>query len=99
MEKDKQQTIPNVLKWLAHLMGTEVKNRRLEIPEEFGKGYCTGFVFNEHIRMLISHYELNENLIVKNPDIHASRRIIFLSFKTFFLKQRQYQRKSICLPF
>jgi hypothetical protein len=34
MEKDKQQTIPNVLKRLAHLMGTEIKNRRLEIPEK-----------------------------------------------------------------
>ena len=44
MEKDKQQTEPNILKRLAHLLGTEIKNRRLEIPEKFGNGYCAGFV-------------------------------------------------------
>jgi hypothetical protein len=86
MEKDKQQTIPNVLKRLAHLMGTEIKNRRLEIPEKFGKGYCTGFVFNEHIRMLISNYELNEDLVVENPDINAAKRMIFFKFQNIFPK-------------
>jgi hypothetical protein len=53
MEKDKSQTVLNILKRLAHVLGTEIKNRRLEIPSTFGKGYCTVFVFNEHIRMLI----------------------------------------------
>jgi AraC-like DNA-binding protein len=86
MEKDKQQTIPNVLKRLAHLMGTEIKNRRLEIPEKFGKGYCTGFVFNEHIRMLISNYKLNEDLVVENPDINAAKRMIFFKFQNIFPK-------------
>ena len=86
MEKDKQQTVPNVLKRLAHLLGTEVKNRRLEIPEKFGKGYCAGFVFNEHIRMLISNYELNEDLVVENPDINASKRMIFFKFQNIFPK-------------
>jgi len=86
MEKDKQQTVPNVLKRLAHLLGTEVKNRRLEIPEKFGKGYCAGFVFNEHIRMLISNYELNEDLVVENPEINASKRMIFFKFQNIFPK-------------
>jgi AraC-like DNA-binding protein len=88
MEKDKQQTIPNVLKRLAHLLGTEIKNRRLEIPEKFGKGYCAGFVFNEHLRMLISNYELNEDLVVKNPDINASKRMIFFKFQNIFPKTK-----------
>ena len=86
MEKDEQQTVPNVLKRLAHLLGTEVKNRRLEIPEKFGKGYCAGFVFNEHIRMLISNYELNEDLVVENPEINASKRMIFFKFQNIFPK-------------
>ncbi|MDR3653385.1 MAG: AraC family transcriptional regulator [Paludibacter sp.] len=86
MEKDKQQTVPNVLKRLAQLLGTEVKNRRLEIPEKFGKGYCSGFIFNEHIRMLISNYELNEDLVVENPDINASGRMIFFKFQNIFPK-------------
>ena len=30
------------------------------------------FVFNEHIRMLISDYELKEDLIVKSPEEHTA---------------------------
>ncbi len=86
MEKDKQQTEPNVLKRLAQLLGTEIKNRRLEIPEKFGKGYCAGFVFNEHIRMLILNYELNEDLVVENPDINASGRMILFKFQNIIPK-------------
>jgi len=86
MEKDKQQTVPNVLYRLAQLLGTEVKNRRLEIPEKFGKGYCAGFVFNEHIRMLISNYELHEDLMVENPEIDTSKRMIFFKFQNIFPK-------------
>ena len=85
-QNDKQQTIPNILKRLAQLMGTEVKNRRLVIPEKYGKGYCAGFVFNEHIRMLILHYELNEDLVIENPDIHASRRMILFKFQNILPK-------------
>ncbi len=81
---NKQQTEPNVLKRLAQLLGTEVKNWRLEIPEKFGRGYCTGFVFNEYIRMLILNYELNENLVVENPDINATARTILFKFQNIF---------------
>lgn len=77
-------SIPNILKKLAHLLGTAIKNRRLEIPPQFGSGYCTGFIFNEHIRMLISDYELNEDMIVENPDVNASRRMIFFKFRNIF---------------
>ena len=94
MENDKQQTIPNVLKRLAYLLGTEVKNRRLEIPEKFGTGYCTGFVFNEHIRMLISNYELKEAIALKNPDIDASRRILFFKFQNIFSSTRKLQAEK-----
>lgn len=91
MEKDKQQTVPIVLNRFAYLLGTEVKNRRLEIPEKFGKGYCVGFVFNEHIRLLISNYELNEEIDVKNPDIDVSKRMIFFKFQNIFPKTEALQ--------
>lgn len=84
MKKDKQQTVPNILKRLALLLETEIKNRRLEIPEKFGRGYCAGFVLNEHIQMLISNYELNEDLLIENPDIDVSKRIIFFKFQNIF---------------
>lgn len=86
MGKDKQQTVPNVLKRLAQLLGTEIKNGRLEIPERFGTGYCTGFVFNEHIRMLILNYKLNEDLIVENPDINAFGKMILFKFQNILPK-------------
>ncbi|MDR2773428.1 MAG: AraC family transcriptional regulator [Tannerella sp.] len=80
MEKESRQTVPNVLQRLAHLLGTEVKNGRLEIPKKFGKGYCAGFVFNEHIRMFIFNYELNEDMFLKNPDVDANKRMILFKF-------------------
>src|SRR6201992_2761328 len=81
MKKDKQQTIPNILVKFACMLGAEVKNSRLEIPENFGSGYCAGFVFNEHIRMLISNYELYNDLLVDNPEINTARRLIFFKFQ------------------
>jgi len=84
---DKQQTVPSIIKKLAQLFGTEIKDRRLEIPEKYGKGYCTGFVFNEHIRMIISNYELIEDLVVVNEDIDASKRMIFFKFQNIFPKK------------
>jgi AraC-like DNA-binding protein len=84
MKLDKHDTESNILKNLARLLGTEVKNWKLDIPEKFGSGYCTGFVFNEHIRMLILHYELHENLILENPDIDATARTILFKFQNIF---------------
>jgi hypothetical protein len=83
MEKDKQ-TEPNVLKKLASLIGAEITNNRLDIPEKFGQGYCAGFVFNEHIRMLILNYELDEDLVVENADINAAARTILFKFQNIF---------------
>lgn len=78
------QTVPHVLVRLARLLGTQLINRRLEIPPQYGSGYCMGFVFNEHIRMLISNYELNEDVIVQNPDLNTTKRMIFFKFQNIF---------------
>ncbi|HEX3009251.1 MAG TPA: AraC family transcriptional regulator [Bacteroidales bacterium] len=95
MNKSKSQTVPVVLKKLAQLLGTEVQNRRLEIPEAFGKGYCVGFVFNAHIRMLISNYELNKDLDIENPDIDVSKRMIFFKFQNIFPKSEALQKATL----
>jgi AraC-like DNA-binding protein len=84
MNNDVQSTIPKVLTRLAQALGTTLKNRRLEIPERFGKGYCTGYVFNEQIRMLICNYELNDDIPLENPDRDAARRTIFFKFQHIF---------------
>ena len=84
MENHKQQTVPGILKILAHSLGTEVKNGRLDIPSKFGTGYCAGFVFNKYIRMLILNYDLNVDLIIENPEINAVDRMILFKFQNIF---------------
>ncbi|MDR1054655.1 MAG: AraC family transcriptional regulator [Prevotellaceae bacterium] len=86
MKKDKKQTVPNILIRLAQLLGTEVINRRLEIPSKYGRGYCAGFVFNEHIRMIISNYELNEDIDIEDTETNPSKRMIFFKFQNIFPK-------------
>jgi AraC-like DNA-binding protein len=85
IEKNKKQTVPQVLIKLADLLGAEVKNRRLVIPEKFGRGYCSGFIFNEHIRMLILNYELNEDLVIENPDIDVPVKMILFKFQNIII--------------
>lgn len=84
MKRNELQSAPYILVKLAQLLGTEIKNRRLEIPKKFGNGYCAGFVFNEHIRLLISNYELNEDIAIKNLEIDTSKRMIFFKFQNIF---------------
>jgi AraC-like DNA-binding protein len=82
--EQRTQTEPHVFKNFAQLLGVEIKNNRLNIPEKFGRGYCTGFVFNAHIRMLILNYQLDEDLIIENPDINAAARTILFKFQNIF---------------
>ncbi len=84
MRKEVQDAVPNILIELARSLGTEIINRRLEIPAKFGKGYCAGYIFNEYIRMIVSNYELNEEIAVENPDVNLSDRIIFFKFQNIF---------------
>nr|WP_315027676.1 AraC family transcriptional regulator [uncultured Chryseobacterium sp.] len=79
-------TIPDVLKKLAQFLGTELKDKRLEIPSQFGSGYCSGFIFNENIRMLISNYELNEDVNLENKDMNTTKKMIFFKFQNIFSK-------------
>ena len=82
--RDQEHTEPIILRNLADLLGVEIKNRRLDIPEKFGKGYCSGFIFNEHIRMFIMNYELNQDLILKNSDINTPERMVLFKFQNIF---------------
>ena len=91
---NKQQTVPSILIRLAYLLGAEIKDRRLDIPEKLGKGYCAGFVFNEQIRMFISNYELNEDLSIENPDINVPGRMIFFKFQNIFPKTETLQAEA-----
>lgn len=100
MNRKQRQITPNVLIKLAHLLGTEVKDRRLIIPEKFGKGYCFGFVFNEQIRIIISNYILDKDVYVKNTEINISKKMIFFKFQNVFPKTEilQQEKQSDMMP-
>jgi len=87
---EKKQSIPDIMHKLALLFGTEIKDNNLDIPEKYGCGYCTGFIFNEHIRMLIMNYELNEDLLVKNPDADRTSSTILFKFQNIFHEKEAY---------
>lgn len=80
MDQEKRQTVPDILLKFAELLGTTVHNNRLVIPAGSGSGYCMGFVFNAHIRILISHYELRKDIIVPNTETRTEGKIIFFKF-------------------
>ena len=82
-----KQSVSNILVSFAHSLGTEVRNRRLEIPAQFGKGYCAGFVFNEYVRMFIFNYELKEDLVIQNPDMNGAGRMILFKFQNIFFNK------------
>lgn len=77
----------NILRQFAKQLETEVKGRRLDIPQSFGSGYCIEYVFNRYIRMLISNYQLKEDLEIANPFVGNSKRIIFFKFQNMFPKE------------
>lgn len=86
MSGNGQQTVPGILLQFAHLLGAKIKNGRLDIPEKYGGGYCAGFVLNENMRMLISNYQLNNDLLIPNPEINVAGRMIFFKFRNVFPK-------------
>lgn len=81
MHKD---VTPKIITRFAQRLGTEARNGRVDIPANFGHGYCAGYVFNENIRLLISNYELKEEMMVDNPEIDVARRMIFFKFQHVF---------------
>lgn len=95
MEAAKPHTEPNILKVFGQHLGTTLKHGRLDIPEKFGQGYCKGFIFNAHIRMLILHYSLKEELILTNPDVNAPGRMILFKFQHIFSESGTASAKEI----
>ncbi|MBV8327491.1 AraC family transcriptional regulator [Chryseobacterium sp.] len=93
MKKD-DPTVPEVLKKLAALLGTEIKQRTLEIPPQFGSGYCSGFIFNENIRMLVCNYELKEDVSIENKEMNSEKRMIFFKFRHIFPKIKALQSEK-----
>lgn len=81
MQQDYPPNTPEALRHFAKTLGVPISHNRITIPQEFGKGYCTGFTFNEHIRMLIMDYELNREIVLANPDTDIQGKMILFKFQ------------------
>lgn len=89
------QNTPQILVEFADLLGTDLKHGKLIIPDKYGNGFCEGFVFDEHIRMLISNYELNKEIDINNPEKDLDKKIIFFKFEHVFTKTKKSIPKMI----
>ena len=64
----------------ARAIGAEVKGRFINIPENKGSGYLTGFSWGRELRMMIRNYHLKEDVIIErtNELAEGQEDIIFL---------------------
>lgn len=69
-----------LLDGFADLLGTEVKNGILKIPENKGHGYLRGFRLENSINMLVRFYEYNDNLLAKRLGSENTLNRILFSF-------------------
>lgn len=82
----------------AGLLGTEVKNGILVIPDNKGKGFLRGFRLDNSINMLLSFYEFNDNVLAKRlGGQNALNRILF-SFNNIFPDADSKNKYSGNLP-
>jgi AraC-like DNA-binding protein len=91
------QSTPLIFIELAKQLGTKVVNGRVDIPESYGKGYCSGCVFNEKIRILIFNYELKQDLILDNPEINTTGKMILFKFQNIFKTQLSKENPSVLI--
>ncbi len=81
---DNKGTVPDILLTFAKLLGANVINHRLVVPEAFGTGYCTGYQFNKHVRLVISNYTLNDDVEAPNQQVEPDKKVIFFKFQNIF---------------
>ena len=91
------QSTPKILIELAERLGKKVVNGRVDIPESFGKGYCSGCVFNEEIRILIFNYELKQDLELENPDVNLPGKMILFKFQNILKTQINNLNSSVLI--
>ena len=70
-----------VLARFAELLGTNVENNRVNIPEEYGKGYTAAYVLSKHVAMLINNHILYKEIAYKSPENNISQQMIFFKFQ------------------
>ena len=64
----------------AKAIGATVRGRFIDIPEDKGGGYLTGFSWGSDLRMLIRNYHLKEDVVIDRTNILAEDQddVVFL---------------------
>ena len=52
----------------AEKVGSPVENGRVDVPEEFGKGFIQGYSFDERLRLMILNYELHQDFTISRSN-------------------------------
>lgn len=80
----KTPDVPAVLHQFAAQMGTRVIHNRIEIPKAYGYGYCTGYKWGTHLRMLILNYSLKRDMFIENADADVSGKMLLFKLQQVF---------------
>jgi len=81
---NKSPNIPEVLHRLAAQMNSQVIDNRLNIPEAYGQGFCTGYKWGSQLRMLILNYSLKRDMLIENADIDISGKMLLFKLQQVF---------------
>lgn len=73
--------VPRIFTALAKYLDTKIEQGRIDIPLDKGVGYCIGYHLNENIRILITDYQLNEEVSISNPELLSDKKIILFKFQ------------------
>lgn len=93
--KQELPNVPKVLAVFAEALGTTVTGHTMFIPEEFGRGYCSGFIFNEDVRMLIMNYELKDKVIIDDFDLDIPAEVIVFKFQNVIDKREKVTAEKL----
>ncbi len=66
----------NFLAAFAQTVGSSVENGRVAIPPQYGSGYVMGFLFGNHLRLIVRHYSLHDDLLIKRQSFNLPDSMI-----------------------
>ena len=80
----------------AQAIGATVRGRFINIPENKGAGYITGFSWGNELRMMVRHYYLHEEVLIERTNELAEGQddIVFLLSGIFPLTLQPEKRLS-----
>ncbi|MBE9463807.1 helix-turn-helix transcriptional regulator [Dyadobacter subterraneus] len=64
------------LKAFACTVGSPVENGRVVIPESYGNGYVMGVLFGNYLRLIVRHYSLHDDLLIKRQSFNVPDTMI-----------------------